>query len=239
MATTTYWGWSQARDETHVSYGSDSDGVAIDGYDYFLGRGSFAQDVERSGSRLLPTWDLFLNHPTYDSVWSSRAVEDALNRVAVPTLTVGGYYDQEDMYGPQEEYARLEPHDLEHDNFLVLGPWRHGYWSSSSRHLGNLDYGEPIGTEFRTGIEAKFFAHYLKDEPGFDLADTASFQTGSEHMEVLRALSASRVAPHKSLSRRRRSRSVGSASTAPSTTSYVSNPARSRSLQAPAHPADL
>ena len=41
-----------------------------------------------------------------------------------------------------------------HENFLVLGPWRHGYWASSSRHLGNLDYGEPIGKEFRAQIEA-------------------------------------------------------------------------------------
>jgi putative CocE/NonD family hydrolase len=92
---------------------------------------------------------------------------------------VGGYYDQEDMFGPQIEYSTLEPHDSKHDNFLVLGPWRHGYWSSSSRHLGKVAYGEPIGKEFRDQIEAKFFAHYLKDEPGFDLEDTASFQTGS------------------------------------------------------------
>jgi len=97
----------------------------------------------------------------------------------VPTLTVGGYYDQEDMYGPQIEYSTLEPHDDKHENFLVLGPWRHGYWSSSSRRLGNVDYGEPIGKEYRERIEAKFFGHYLKDDPGFDLEDTASFQTGS------------------------------------------------------------
>jgi uncharacterized protein len=32
---------------------------------------------------------------------------------------------------------------------------------------------------FGRSIEAKFFAHYLKDAPGFDLEDTASFQTGS------------------------------------------------------------
>jgi hypothetical protein len=88
------------------------------------------------------------------------------------------------MYGPQIEYSTLEPHDTNHQNYLVLGPWRHGYWSSSSRHLGNLDYTEPIGKEYRTNIEAKFFAHYLKDEAnsnlsGFDLEDTASFQTGS------------------------------------------------------------
>ena len=128
---------------------------------------------------MLPTWKLFLEHPVYDSVWSSRAVEKHLNAVTVPTLTVGGYYDQEDMYGPQEEYATLEPYDASRENFLVLGPWRHGSWGSSLRHLGNLDYGAPIGKEFRAQIEARFFAHYLKNEPGFDLEDTASFQTGS------------------------------------------------------------
>src|SRR5260370_14369250 len=83
------------------------------------------------------------------------------------------------MYGPQIEYATLEPRDVKHENFLVLGPWRHGSWSSSSRRLGNLDYGEAIGKEYRAQIEAKFFAYFLKDEPGFDLEDTASFQTGS------------------------------------------------------------
>ncbi|MFZ0742777.1 MAG: CocE/NonD family hydrolase [Terracidiphilus sp.] len=177
-------GLESTRERTEVSYGKDKDGKPRDGFDYFLERGSFAEDVKKSGSKELPTWKLFLEHPSYDTVWSARAVENHLNVVAVPTLTVGGYYDQEDMYGPQEEYAKLEPHDANHENFLVLGPWRHGYWSSSSRHLGNVNYGEPIGKEFRTQIEAKFFAHYLKDEPGantsgFDLADTASFQTGS------------------------------------------------------------
>jgi len=44
-----------------------------------------------------------------NSVWRSRGVEHSLNAVAVPTLSVGGYYDQEDMYGPQIEYSMLEP----------------------------------------------------------------------------------------------------------------------------------
>jgi uncharacterized protein len=172
-------GLESTKEQTDVSYGKDSDGKPVDGFDYFLGRGDFADDVKQSGSKLLPTWKLFLDHPAYDSTWSGRGVEYALNSVTVPTLSVGGYYDQEDMWGPQEEYAKLEPHDTNHENFLVLGPWRHGSWSQSSRHLGNLNYGEPIGKEFRQRIEAKFFAHYLKDEPGFDLQNTASFQTGS------------------------------------------------------------
>ncbi len=176
-------GLESTKTETQVSYGNDKDGKPMDGFDYFLSRGSFLEDVKQSGAKLVPTWKLFLDHPAYDSVWSSRAVENALNSVTVPTLTVGGYYDQEDMFGPQEEYAKLEPHDTGHENFLVLGPWRHGYWSSSSQHLGNLNYGEPIGTEFRRDIEAKFFAYYLKDRPGFNLDDTASFRTGSNTWE--------------------------------------------------------
>ncbi len=167
-------GMETSKEGTDVSYGK-----GVDGYDYFLGRGSFEQDVKQSGSKVLPTWQLFLDHPAYDSNWSSRGVQHHLNRVQVPVLSVGGYYDQEDMWGPQAEYSSLEPHDDKHENFLVLGPWRHGYWGSSSRHLGNLQYGEPIGKEFRRDIEAKFFAHYLKDEAGWDLEDTASFQTGS------------------------------------------------------------
>jgi uncharacterized protein len=172
-------GLESTKERYEVSYGKDKNGQPRDGYDYFLERGSFAEDVKDSGSKVLPTWKLFLDHPSYDSTWSSRGVEHHLNAVTVPTLTVGGYYDQEDMYGPQEEYASLEPHDTNHENFLVLGPWRHGYWISPSRHLGNIDYGESIGNEFRKQIEAKFFGHYLKDETGFELEDTASFQTGS------------------------------------------------------------
>jgi len=173
-----------SKEQATVDYGKDKDGKPRDGFDYFLERGSFAEDLKRSGSKLLPTWKLFLEHPAYDGVWTARAVENHLNAVAVPTLSVGGYYDQEDMFGPQIEYESLEPHDAKRQNFLVLGPWRHGFWSSSARHLGNLDYTEPIGKEYRAQIEARFFAHYLKDEPGtnpsgFDLEDTASFQTGS------------------------------------------------------------
>ncbi len=173
-------GLEVSNESTDVSYGKDSAGKPRDGYDYFLERGSFAEDVKQSGvKKELPTWKAFLDHPAYDSFWQSRGVARSLTAVTVPTLTVGGYYDQEDMYGPQSEYASLEPHDSKHENFLVLGPWRHGSWSSSSRHLGALQYGESIGKEFRAQIEARFFAKYLKDEPGFDLEDTASFQTGS------------------------------------------------------------
>jgi uncharacterized protein len=213
------------KQEIPVSYGFNKNDEPRDGFDYFLRNGSFAADVHASGSPVLPTWKLFLEHPAYDSVWSSRAVERHLNTVAVPTLTVGGYYDQEDMWGPQEEYAKLEPHDTAHDNFLVLGPWRHGSWSQTTRDLGAIQYGEPIGREFRARIEAPFFAWYLKGEPGFNLQDTASFETGSNtwkyyahfppasaHTTRLHLLGGSAL-------------SLGGSDPASATASYVSDPA--------------
>ena len=160
----------------------------------------------------------------------------------MPTLTVGGYYDQEDMWGPQEEYAKLEPHDANHQNFLVLGPWRHGSWYSSARHLGNLDYTEPIGKEFRAQIEAKFFAHYLKDEPaessGFDLEDTASFETGSNKW-MRYAHFPPRVPADQPASRRAQACSSWSGSAAEASNQLRERPRRSGSLSPSAHSADL
>ncbi|MGO9318502.1 MAG: CocE/NonD family hydrolase [Terracidiphilus sp.] len=222
------------KEEITPDYGKDKDGKPRDGFDYFLERGNFAEDVKQSGSGLLPTWKLFLEHPAYDNVWCSRGVQHSLYSVSVPTMTVGGYYDQEDIFGPQIEYSTLEPRDQNHWNYLVLGPWRHGYWASSSRHLGNLDYSEPIGKEFRTRIEAKFFAHYLKDAPssnqfsqnpsGFDLVNTASFQSGSNTWKYY-----SHFPPTESRSISLHLAGAGllnwSSSTTQATTSYVSDPA--------------
>lgn len=149
-----------------------------DAYDYFLG-GSFADAGKKSGMTDLPTWKGFLEHPGYDEFWRARAVESHLDSVAVPTLEVGGWWDQEDMWGPQAQYAALEPHNTAGDVFLVLGPWNHGQWGRTTRHLGDVDFGAPVGDQFRAQIEAPFFAHYLKDQSTFDLTNTASFQTGS------------------------------------------------------------
>jgi predicted acyl esterase len=93
------FGMETNKENADVSYGKDKNGKPVDGFNYFLERGSFDEDVKKSGQKqVLPTWKLFLEHPAYDIYWSSRAVEHHLDKVAVPTLSVGGYYDQEDMW---------------------------------------------------------------------------------------------------------------------------------------------
>jgi uncharacterized protein len=158
--------------------------ITEDEYTWFLRAGSFAGAMKASGAGTFPTWQAFQEHPAYDSFWSSRAVQDHENAVTVPTLEVGGWWDQEDLWGPQAEYAALEPHnqpgDPAHRVYMVLGPWRHGSWASTERHLGPLNFGEAAGDEFRQNIEAPFFAYYLKDQTNFTLRNTATYQTGSD-----------------------------------------------------------
>lgn len=150
-----------------------------DAYDFFLKSGSFVGAVASSGHAELPTWQAFLAHPAYDAYWQARAVQPHLQASAVPTLEVGGYWDQEDMWGPQEEYAQLHAHANADQVRLVLGPWNHGEWRGPARSLGQLNWGTPTGTDFQREMEAPFFAHYLKGAP-MSVANTTSFQTGTD-----------------------------------------------------------
>ena len=159
-----------------------------DQFDFFLDHVNFAGAAAAAGMTDLPTAKVFLSQPSYVKFWQDMAVEPHLSKPEVPTLEVGGYWDQEDMWGTQAEYAALRPHedpnDPQHHVYMVLGPWNHGGWSfgpgSELRiHYGGINFGgETTGAYFRATFEAPFFENYLKDKPGFDLKDTASFRTG-------------------------------------------------------------
>ncbi|HEY2040086.1 MAG TPA: CocE/NonD family hydrolase [Edaphobacter sp.] len=149
-----------------------------DTFDFFLKNGNFAGAAKSAKMSDLPTAKAFLGQPEYTNFWQAMAVEPHLTKVEVPTLEVGGWWDQEDMWGPQAEYKALEPHDSKHEVFMVLGPWNHGGWVATTRHLGVVDFGSATGDSYRKTIEAPFFEKYLKDKSGFDLKDTASFRTG-------------------------------------------------------------
>jgi len=154
-----------------------------DTFDFFLRNGNFAGAATAAKMSDLPTAKVFLTQPAYTKFWQDMAVEKRLTKVEVPTLEVGGWWDQEDMWGTQAEYAALEPHDKDHEVFLVLGPWNHGGWGGTTRHLGAIEFGAATGDAYRKTIEAPFFERYLKGKSGFDLKDTASFRTGVNQWE--------------------------------------------------------
>jgi putative CocE/NonD family hydrolase len=154
-----------------------------DMYDFFLRNVNFAGAAHAAKMENLPTAKVFLTQPAYTKFWQDMAVERHLTKVEVPTLEVGGWWDQEDMWGTQAEYAALEPHNTEHDVFLVLGPWNHGGWNRRTLSLGAINFGVDAGEEYRNTIEAPFFEKYLKDRGDFELKNTASFRTGVNKWE--------------------------------------------------------
>ena len=158
-----------------------------DTFNFFLQHVNFAGAAAATGMTNLPTAKMFLNEPAYTKFWRDMAVENHLNTVEVPTLEVGGWWDQEDMWGTQEEYAKLHAHDSRHEVFMVLGPWNHGGWGGPGESLGSnfgmLQFGQPTGEEYRKTIEFPFFEYYLKGRPGFNLKGVASFRTGVNQWE--------------------------------------------------------
>jgi putative CocE/NonD family hydrolase len=154
-----------------------------DTFDFFLRNVNFAGAAQAAKMENLPTAKVFLTQPSYTKFWQDMAMEKHLTKVEVPTLEVGGWWDQEDMWGTQAEYAALEPHDKDHDVFLVLGPWNHGGWNRRTLSLGAINFGVDAGEQYRKTIEAPFFEKYLKARSGFELKNTASFRTGVNQWE--------------------------------------------------------
>jgi putative CocE/NonD family hydrolase len=150
-----------------------------DTYDWYLKLGSLANVNTKYLKGKIPTWNDFAAHPNYDSFWQRQAMQSYLTRVTVPTLNVGGWWDQEDFYGPVHIYRTLEKKDVKSNNFLVVGPWNHGGWRREGRALGKIDFGAATGVEFRAKIEAPFFAKYLKGTGDYVPAEATVFESGS------------------------------------------------------------
>ncbi len=152
---------------------------AYDMYDWYLRQGPLS-NITRFLKGTRPTWNAFVAHPNYDAYWRDRASQRHLPGVTVPTLNVGGWWDQEDILGPQIVYATLEPRDSAKLNHLVMGPWNHGGWGRSDGHsLGEIDFGSATARYFRERIQAPFFAHYLKQGRPDTIAEAVTFEGGS------------------------------------------------------------
>jgi uncharacterized protein len=133
-----------------------------DTYDWYLQLGPLSNVNARYFHGKVPTWNAFAAHPAYDTLWRKRAVQPVLKSPAVATLTVGGWWDQEDRFGPLATYEALERGDTASRNFLVMGPWNHGGWRNPARRMPVVDPGTQ--DEYLRDVEAPWFAYYLKDK---------------------------------------------------------------------------
>ncbi len=153
-----------------------------DMYDWYRRMGVLS-NIPRLLGRSWTSWDAFVAHPSYDQYWQVRATERRLRSTPVAVLTVGGWYDQEDIFGPPATYAGFEKFDTvagKNLNRIVMGPWNHGGWYGPGVSLSRVQFGDSTGVWFRREVEAPFFAFYLKDRGPLDLPEALVFEGGSD-----------------------------------------------------------
>jgi uncharacterized protein len=132
-----------------------------DRYEWYLQFPTLRDLAEKNGIANLPSWVGFRTHPAWDEYWQAKAMQRVLTRPDVAVLNVGGYWDQEDILGPQEAYRTLEKQDAKNWNHIVLGPWAHGSWSGPGDSIGPITFGAGIGPHYREHIQRPWFAYYL------------------------------------------------------------------------------
>ena len=153
---------------------------SFDLYEWYLKLGVLSNVNAKYFHGKIPTWNNFVNHPTYDDFWQRHAIASSLKHTTVPNLNVAGWWDQEDYFGPMTTYANLEKSDEKQLNYLVVGPWNHGGWSRGpGNSLGQIPFDSDTGTFFRQKVEAVWFAHWLHDKGRLPWKEALTFQTGS------------------------------------------------------------
>ncbi|MBC3930064.1 CocE/NonD family hydrolase [Undibacterium curvum] len=157
-----------------------------DGYQYFLKHLTLgnitAQLSDKQRELLMPT----IVHSTYDAFWQERNIAPHLKNIRAAVLTVGGWYDAEDVQGPFTTYHAIRKQQVKKNgerapfNGLVIGPWVHGGWAGADgKSLGQVSFDSKTGEYYRKQLLFPFFEHHLKDAKIKSVAEVNAFETGT------------------------------------------------------------
>jgi putative CocE/NonD family hydrolase len=164
---------------TNRSYGFRFDHGTPDGYQFFLDMGPLSNADARYYKGSVAFWNEMLEHDTYDDWWKARNLRPHLKNIRPAVMTVGGWFDAENLYGALETYKTIERSSPEATNRLVMGPWYHGGWAHGEANaLGPIEFGAATGPYYRQTMEFPFFQHYLKGIGPDDASEARVFETG-------------------------------------------------------------
>jgi hypothetical protein len=156
----------------------------FDLYDWYLKLGPLKNVNPKYFHDKIPTWNNFVKHPNYDEFWQKNSPLNYIESAQIPQLHVGGYYDQEDLNGPQLMYQHMEKKDKDNYNHLVLGPWNHGGWGrGKGDSLGKIAFGSNTAYWFQA-LQKKWFDYWLKGIGDGNFEEAYCFQTGSNQWKT-------------------------------------------------------
>lgn len=151
-----------------------------DNYSFFLSLGAISNISPKFFGDSVKFWNDAFAHPDYDEWWKARDPRQYLKNVAPAVMTVGGWFDAEDLYGALHTYEAIEKQNSQNvKNTIVMGPWSHGQWAfGEGNNLGNMYWGLDANKDF-ADLEKRFFDLYLKGEGAGNIPEARIFMTGA------------------------------------------------------------
>jgi uncharacterized protein len=149
------------------------------GYDFYLNAGPTG-NLSKLIAGKSQLFDDQLHHDTYDDYWKVRNLAPHMKNIHCAVLTVGGWFDAEDLQGPFSTFHAIDQKNPGIFNALVVGPWVHGGWYRyDGEHLGRVDFASNTGDFYRKNILFPFFEQYLKGNSDANLPKAYVFETGT------------------------------------------------------------
>lgn len=175
---TTVFGY-QKKERTTESWYPIIDLGTPDQYKAFLEMGPLKNGDKYYGEDNF-FWQQLKNHPNYDEFWQQRNILPHLKDINHAVMTVGGWFDAEDLYGPLNTYKTIEKNNPNTYNTIVMGPWSHGDWARDKpkQYVGNVYFGDSLSDFYQKNMEAPFFKAHLKEATTPNLPEAYLFDTG-------------------------------------------------------------
>jgi len=151
-----------------------------DGYRFFLEMGPLANANRKYLKGEVQFWNDLMEHPNYDAFWQARDIRPHLRNIKPAVMTVGGWFDAEDLFGALNTYKTIEETNPGIRNTLVMGPWFHGGWArGEGESLGDIHFGSKTSLAYQETVELPFFNCLLKDKCDGQIPEAMVFETGS------------------------------------------------------------
>jgi putative CocE/NonD family hydrolase len=181
-----YTSFGKPRPEPTTKGSPRFDHGTADGYEFFLRAGPLPNLDRNYLKGDVAFWKEVMAHESYDAFWQARNTRPHLKGIKPAVLTVGGWFDAEDLFGALETYRSIESQSPGIANRLVMGPWPHGGWSrTTGEALGRVTFGQPTSKFFEEQIELPFFRYYLKGGDDPKLPEAYVFETGANAWHAL------------------------------------------------------
>lgn len=162
-----------------ASWGFDYD--SGDAYEFFLRMGPVKNAAAKHFAEEIPFWNDVMRHGARDDFWRARDPRPRYRNVRPAVMTVGGWFDAENLWGALETYRAFESQSpARAENVLVMGPWRHGGWARADGDvLGEISFGQKTSLFYREQIELPFFRRTLKGTSDPAPPEAWVFETGT------------------------------------------------------------